>query len=49
MGCPYARKQEIMKELELIPPNQRKFVCKYFKESYDVLGIDYRNEQTSLF
>lgn len=40
MGCPYGSwKKETQKELELITPQQRKFVCEYFKESYKVLGI----------
>lgn len=40
MGCPYGSwKGETQKELELINENQRKFVCEYFKESYEVLGI----------
>lgn len=40
MGCPYGSwKSETQKELELINGKQKKFVCKYFKESYDVLGI----------
>ena len=40
MGCPYGSwKKETQKELELINENQRKFVCEYFKESYEVLGI----------
>ena len=29
--------------------SQRKFVIEYFKESYDVLGIDYKTKQESLF
>ena len=33
----------IKKELNLINDNQRKFVCNLFKESYDVLGINYKN------
>ena len=37
MGCPYGKNTE--KELSLINENQRKFVCEYFKESYEVLGI----------
>lgn len=41
MGCPYGSyKHDTEKELELINDNQRKFVCEYFKESYEVLGID---------
>lgn len=41
MGCPYGSyKHETEKELDLLNDNQRKFVCKYFKESYDVLGIN---------
>ena len=40
MGCPYGKKNT-EKELSLINENQKKFVCKYFKESYDVLGVNY--------
>lgn len=41
MGCPYGSyKHDTEKELELINENQFKFVCEYFKESYEVLGID---------
>ena len=40
MGCPYgSRSGNTEKELTLINENQRKFVCEYFKESYEVLGI----------
>lgn len=41
MGCPYGTyKGDTEKELMLINDNQFNFVCKYFKESYKVLGID---------
>ena len=41
MGCPYgSRSGNTEKELALISPNQKKFVCEYFKESYEVLGIE---------
>lgn len=41
MGCPYGSyKGDTQKELLLINDNQRKFVFEYFKESYEVLGID---------
>jgi 3'-phosphoadenosine 5'-phosphosulfate sulfotransferase (PAPS reductase)/FAD synthetase len=40
MGCPYGSyMHDTEKELELINENQRKFVCEYFKESYEILGI----------
>lgn len=40
MGCPYGSyKHDTEKELDLILPQQRKFVEEYFKESYEVLGI----------
>ena len=40
MGCPYGSyKHDTEKELKLLNENQLKFVCKYFKESYEVLGI----------
>ena len=46
MGCPYGSyKGDTTKELALITESQRKFICEYFKESYDVLGIDYKNIQ----
>ena len=41
MGCPYGSwKHDTEKELQLINENQRNFVCQYFKESYEVLGIE---------
>ena len=41
MGCPYGSyKHDIEKELALINKTQYKFVCEYFKESYEVLGIN---------
>lgn len=44
MGCPYSKKnvhnvENVRKELSMLDSNQLKFVCKYFKESYDVLGV----------
>ena len=40
MGCPYGSyKHDTEKELKLILPQQRKFVCELFKESYEVLEI----------
>lgn len=49
MGCPYGSwKGDTKKELDMLNDNQRKFVVEYFKESYDVLGIDYRFKQTTL-
>ena len=40
MGCPYGSyKGDTIKELNLLNENQFKFVCDYFKESYEVLGI----------
>lgn len=40
MGCPYGSyKHDTEKELTLINENQKKFVCEYFKESYEVLNI----------
>lgn len=47
MGCPYGHyKGDTEKELSLLNDNQRKFVMKYFKESYEVLGI---YSQTNIF
>jgi hypothetical protein len=41
MGCPYgSRSGNTEKELSLINENQKRFVCEYFKESYEVLGIN---------
>ena len=41
MGCPYGSyKHDTEKELALINQNQYKFVTEYFKESYEVLGIN---------
>lgn len=41
MGCPYGSyKHDTEKELLLIDEAQFNFVCEYFKESYQVLGID---------
>jgi hypothetical protein len=45
-GCPYARNCET--ELSLLPDLQRKAAVKYFKESYDVKKIEYRNIQMTL-
>lgn len=44
IGCPYGlHKKETEIELKLASKNQRKFLGKYFKESYDVLGINIEN------
>ena len=49
MGCPYGSfSRNTEKELSLLNDNQRKFVINLFKESYDVLGIDYKNKQLKL-
>lgn len=45
MGCPYSKKNinnldNIYKELSVLTDNQRQFVCDYFKESYEVLGVN---------
>lgn len=47
MGCPYGHKNT-EKELSLLNENQRKFVCEYFKESYEVLGVKTEN-QTNIY
>ena len=40
MGCPYGNyRGDTEKELALLNENQFRFVCKYFEESYKVLGI----------
>ena len=43
-GCPYGRNIEM--ELALLPRLQRMNTIKYFRESYDVLGVDYKNIQS---
>lgn len=45
MGCPYSKKNvnnvsNIEKELSTLNDAQKKFVCEYFKESYEVLGVN---------
>ena len=48
MGCPYGSYMgDTEKELDLLSGGQKKFVINYFKESYDILGINYK--QQSLF
>lgn len=51
MGCPYgSHSGNTEKELSLINENQKKFVCKYFKESYEVLGINTEvQKQTTIY
>lgn len=46
-GCPYGRNTEL--ELSLMSDGQRKQAVKFFKESYDVLGVDYNNIQLSFY
>ena len=42
MGCPYGSwKHDTEKELELLNKKQKEFVYNYFKESYNILGIEY--------
>ena len=41
-------KGETKKELDLLSDSKRRFVIEYFKESYDVLGIDYKHKQEQL-
>lgn len=46
MGCPYGSyKHDTEKELTLINGNQKKFVCEYFKESYEILGIKVNKDE----
>lgn len=41
MGCPYGSyKGDTEIELSILDDKQHEFVCNYFKESYEVLGID---------
>jgi hypothetical protein len=50
MGCPYGTHYgDTKQELELLNDNQLKFIKEYFKESYEVLGIDTKNIQQKLF
>ena len=46
-GCPYGRNTEL--ELSLMPEGQRRHAIEFFKESYDVLGVDYTNIQMTLY
>ena len=46
MGCPYGRNVET--ELSLIPDAQLYHAVKFFKESYDVLGVNYNDIQLTL-
>jgi 3'-phosphoadenosine 5'-phosphosulfate sulfotransferase (PAPS reductase)/FAD synthetase len=49
MGCPYGSyRGDTQKELDLLNDNQRKFVIEYFKESYQVLGINI-NKQLNIY
>ena len=49
MGCPYGSYGGHTKiELDLLPKNKRNFIIEYFKESYDILGIEYETQQTKL-
>jgi 3'-phosphoadenosine 5'-phosphosulfate sulfotransferase (PAPS reductase)/FAD synthetase len=44
MGCPYGSyKHDTEKELALLKEKQKEFVCEYFKESYEILGIEVNN------
>lgn len=46
MGCPYGHyAHEVEKELALLCGNQKKFICDYFKESYEILGIKTDDEK----
>lgn len=46
-GCPYGRHVEL--ELSLLPELQRKASIDFFRESYDVLGVDYNNIQQTMY
>ena len=44
-GCPYGNwKGETEKELELMTDAKREYVTNLFKESYDILGVNYKKE-----
>lgn len=46
-GCPYGSyKHDTEKELALLNEKQRNLVCEYFKESYNVLGVNTNNIDT---
>lgn len=46
MGCPYGSyKHDTEKELELLSEQQKRFVCEYFKESYEILNIKINLEE----
>lgn len=46
MGCPYGSyKKDTQKELESLSPQQKKYICELFKESYEVLGILKKEEK----
>jgi hypothetical protein len=43
-GCPYGwHGKNTIKELQMLTPAQRKFTIELFKESYEVLGIPYKD------
>lgn len=49
VGCPYGSfKKETDIELNLVDDKKREFIVKYFNESYDVLGINYKIQQMIL-
>lgn len=46
-GCPYGRNTET--ELSLLPDGQRNHAIRFFKESYDVLGVNYNELQMTMY
>lgn len=46
-GCPYGR--HIETELSLLPELQRKASIDFFRESYDVKGVNYNNIQQTMY
>ena len=45
MGCAYGSyKHDTEKELAVLNKNQYNYVCNLFKESYDVLDIEYEKK-----
>ena len=49
MGCPYGHYTgNTEKELDLLSPAQRQYCISVFRESYDVLEVDYKNQQLEL-
>lgn len=46
IACPYGRNTE--KELDIVTQAQRQYAIDSFKESYDVLGVNYKCQQIKI-